>query len=207
YSSDYIIKFYSIVNVGRDVIIAMEYANYKSLESLLRRHRLLGEEDASYYIEQILKGVNIIHSANLLHRDIKPENILLHLNKGYNQKPIVKISDFGLAKLLERDEMASTQCGTPLYMAPEVYIENKLFNLKADIWSIGIIFYRCLSGQLPYPAKSHQELMRLLHSPPKSLSGLITPPCLELLYQLMDLDPNKRITSDEALNHPYFLIP
>ena len=75
----------------------------------------------------------------------------------------MKIADFGLAKFLKEDAMASTLCGTPLYMAPEVITSNK-YDKKADLWSIGIIAYECLTGKTPFTAaeqfyKNHLNLV------------------------------------------------
>ncbi|KAA6362385.1 MAG: putative serine/threonine-protein kinase, partial [Streblomastix strix] len=189
---EYIVKFKTIVKIDKDYIISMEYANHKSLENLIKTRKTLSEEESSYYVEQLLKGVSVIHEANLLHRDIKPENILLHLPDSQS-RPIVKISDFGLAKLLDKDGLAETQCGTPLYMAPEIYLENKKFDQKADVWSVGVIFYRLLSGQLPFPARSASQLMQMLRKPPPRLNQ-VTYPCWDLVIGMLNSSPARRLS-------------
>jgi serine/threonine-protein kinase ULK/ATG1 len=94
-----------------------------------------------------------------LHRDLKLANILKH--NGY-----LKIADFGFAKLLENDdELASTMLGSPLNMAPEVLNGNDYGN-KADIWSIGTVFYELLFGKPPYTAGNMIDLLKNIKSKP-----------------------------------------
>lgn len=90
---------------------------------------------------QIMKGVNAIHSSNIIHRDLKCENIFLKkIKKG---RYICKIGDFGFAKVVE--DTAKTNCGTILYMAPEI-LASKPYDQKTDIWALGVIFYYMLFG-------------------------------------------------------------
>lgn len=88
---------------------------------------------------QIAEGIQHLHSINIIHRDLKPENILL-------VKDRVKITDFGMAKIIENDMTLKTQAGTPLYLAPEI-LNGAGYTEKVDVWSLGIIFLEIASGK------------------------------------------------------------
>ena len=83
----------------------------------------------------------------ILHRDIKPDNLLFK-TKDRNVNNI-KLSDFGLAKILQDNQMASTTCGTPVYIAPEILKMDK-YGKECDFWSIGVLTFVLLSGSLPF---------------------------------------------------------
>ena len=94
-----------------------------------------------------MQGFKSLISINILHRDMKPGNIFLKNGK-------IKIGDFGFCKQLDtREGLAQTQLGSPLYMAPEVLFGNN-YDLKADIWSIGVIYYELLYGICPFETNS-----------------------------------------------------
>lgn len=108
--------------------------------------------EAVKFLGQILRGVQAIHCSNILHRDIKCENIFLRKKK--NGGVVCKIGDFGFAKVI--DQTTRTNCGTTLYMAPEVFA-LKPYDFKADIWSLGVVFHQMIYGE--YPFKSMLFLM------------------------------------------------
>ncbi len=107
------------------------------------------------------QAINVIHSNNIVHRDLKPQNILLNYTADKNVATCtdiqLKIADFGFARFLQDGVMAATLCGSPLYMAPEV-IMSMHYDKKADLWSIGTIAYKCLTGKAPFTAESPQAL-------------------------------------------------
>lgn len=91
-----------------------------------------------------------------MHRDIKPENILIHNN-------ILKVADFGFCKpLQDRDSMADTMLGSPIYMAPEV-LKGQQYTMKADVWSLGVVLYRMLFGFCPFESNNIGKLILLLN--------------------------------------------
>ena len=105
----------------------------------------LAEKTTQEFIIQICSGVAFIHDQGVAHRDIKPENILLTAEEPRR----VKISDFGLAKLVTTGGILNTRCGTPDYMAPEVTSGNPSgYDDKVDSWSVGIIAYEMSVSQI-----------------------------------------------------------
>ena len=95
-------------------------------------------------------AINHCHSKNICHRDLKPENILI------DQQNVVKVIDFGTAGLVDPNSGISGLRGTSYYVAPEVLDENKAYNQKCDIWSMGVILYVLLTGSAPFNGKSDE---------------------------------------------------
>ncbi|PAV88818.1 hypothetical protein WR25_12074 [Diploscapter pachys] len=124
------------------LFIAMDYCSRGDLDSKIeanvRSERQFDPEIVYDYIYQIADGINKLHKHNIVHRDLKPANILIAWENG---KEVLKISDFGLAKVIDslNRSQSHTKCGTPLYMAPEQYFTH--YKSPIDIWAIGIIFY------------------------------------------------------------------
>jgi serine/threonine protein kinase len=155
-----IIKCYEIISDGDIVYIIMEYCNCGDFSSLLIG-RPMSENWTKYYFKQIIDGLKFLHDKNIIHRDIKPKNILLS-----NNRKTVKICDFGFAKKIDYvygNNMGSgslkkiaTVCGSPLYMAPEIY-QNNGYTESVDIWSLGIILYEMLTGK--HPLSSHNSVV------------------------------------------------
>ena len=100
-----------------------------------------------YLFRQFIAGLQKIHEAGIAHLDIKVDNVLVDIvNVDGMWQPRIKIADFGFSKLLTNEEFTETMLGSPLNMAPEVLGGNQ-YNSKADIWSIGVVFYEMLFGQ------------------------------------------------------------
>ena len=91
----------------------------------------------------------------IMHRDIKPENLLFSSKDP--QQAIIKISDFGLARVCQKDNLATTTCGTPGYVAPEILRELP-YNSSCDFWSMGVVLYILLSGEPPFYDEDNFEL-------------------------------------------------
>ncbi len=160
----------------------------RDIESFAERERLAGE---------CLEGLAQVHGKNILHRDIKPENIFL--KDGH-----VQIGDFGFA--VEKDKVENEFCGTPGFIAPEIFW-NKLASEKSDVWSMGCVLYEVLAGrplsfQVIKDEKNRPNLMKSLKQ--NSLDWEIEENVLEeyqsLLKQMLQVDPAKRPSAQEALN-------
>ena len=145
--------------------LLMEYVDGLTLRQLLQAHRVLPEE-ALRIVPKICEALQFAHEQGIVHRDIKPENVLL------DKQGTVKIADFGIAKLVGVDapRAALTEeqsvLGTPHYMAPEQVERPQLVDHRADIYSLGVVFYEMLTGELPLgrfqaPSKKVQVDVRL----------------------------------------------
>lgn len=133
---------------GGFLYLVMEYVDGASLRQLLRERRLQPEE-ALAIVPRICEALQFAHEQGVVHRDIKPENVLI------DRHGRVKIADFGIAKLVSADEpraaLTEESCviGTPHYMAPEQIERPRLVDHRADIYSLGVVFYEMLTGELP----------------------------------------------------------
>lgn len=137
------------------------------------------------FCKQIAGALAFLRAHHMIHRDLKPQNILLLPPSGWGKLPHVgcenyktvvaqylcknlprlKIADFGFARVLPQQSLASTLCGSPLYMAPEILRYEK-YDAKADLWSLGAVIYECVTGKVPYRAQNHVELLQKIEKRP-----------------------------------------
>ena len=123
-----------------------------NLKEYIKQHGVFSEDNAIYIIRNILEGLRYLHEKNIMHRDIKPENILFRTANIFEPNQIV-IADFGLATYNNVDEYIYGRCGTPGFVAPEIYAFVKPtdhYGLKCDLFSVGVTFFYMLTGTLPY---------------------------------------------------------
>jgi serine/threonine protein kinase len=141
--------------------IVMEYVKGESLEAVLDREKSLDVPRALAYAVQILKGVEHAHHNQILHRDLRPANVLV------SESGLVKVADFGTSRLLEKSH-ATTVIGSPPYMAPEQFQGRAV--LASDIYSVGVMMYQMLTGQLPYFSPNPAQIEKMV------AQGRCTPP-------------------------------
>ncbi|XP_069556215.1 calcium/calmodulin-dependent protein kinase type 1D isoform X1 [Brachyistius frenatus] len=161
------------------------------------------EKDASTLIRQVLDAVNYLHKMGIVHRDLKPEN-LLYFNPQDESK--IMISDFGLSKMEGSGDVMSTACGTPGYVAPEV-LAQKPYSKAVDCWSIGVIAYILLCGYPPFydenDSKLFEQILKADYEFDAPYWDDISDSAKDFISSLMEKDPAKRFTCDQALRHPW----
>ena len=198
------------------ILIIMEYINGGNLFSFLKKRRKVSEKTAKFLFKQIILGIKYIHSHNIVHRDIKLENILIDLNNK------IKICDFGIGRVLnDPNQLLFDQCGTPMYIAPEILLSTKQNGYKGfpvDIWSSGIALYILLSGSLPFSFKNGKSVtieeseknndnseelqFSIINNEPKQIEN-ISEEAKNLLNGLLNKNPDKRLTCEQILAHPW----
>ncbi len=193
------IKMYGVMQSQKNYYLVTEYCSGGDLDRL--RGKQLKECTVQMIIHQLSKALKILVDHNIMHRDLKLNNLLLS-SKGAGA--VVKLADFGLARQLRGAEYAKTFCGTPLYMAPEV-LAGEEYDLKADLWSIGVLLYLFLTGHFPFQAATpHKLLVELNHAIVKFPHDVqISDCCLQLMKRLLQVDPEKRIDWKEYFEHPF----
>ena len=153
---------------------------------------------------QLIQGLKYLHSNNIIHRDLKPNNLFL------DDKLELKIGDFGLiAKLTNNKERRKTICGTPCYMAPEIYEpDEKGYSFEVDIWSIGVIIFNLLTGQLPFYDENKDRFIiqqKIIEGNFKFPSNpTISEVAKDLIKQILVKDPKKRPSLTQILYHDFF---
>ncbi|KAM8753709.1 calcium/calmodulin-dependent protein kinase IGb [Acanthopagrus schlegelii] len=162
------------------------------------------EKDASNVIQQVLQAVSYLHQNGIVHRDLKPENILYYSQEEDSK---IMISDFGLSKMIENDIM-STACGTPGYVAPEV-LAQKPYSKAVDCWSIGVITYILLCGYPPFYEESESRLfskiMKAQYEFDSPFWDDISESAKDFIRNMMQKNPSMRYTTDLALRHPWII--
>lgn len=124
----------------------------------------------------------------------------------YKQKFVIKIGDLGFSKQLKTlDEEMRTYCGTPLNMAPEV-MNRRLYNYKADLWSIGVLIFLLVTGVYPFFAKTKQQLLSNIDRGFYQINRKLTisPMCLDFINKCLQYEPQKRIDWRGILAHPFY---
>ena len=162
----------------------------------------LTEETVKFYIIEIILGIEFLHSNNVIYRDLKPENILMD-SEGH-----IKLSDFGLSKLLESPkDKAYTLCGTLQYLAPEI-IKNKGYDKSVDWWSLGCVYYEMLTGKMPFKVKGNLINQNIFEEK-INFDDISNPILVNLISQLLSVNPKKRLGYGEydakkIKEHQYF---
>lgn len=175
-----------------DYVIVSEYAPDGSLEKWLDDNNGCAPtvDAAVEMIIGILSGLEHLHSRNIIHRDLKPANILLQGNTP-------RLADFGLARVLKSTQSA-TITGTVPYMSPDALKGAR--TVETDIWSVGIIFYQLLTGQMPYPQKEQVNLMyAILSEEPQPLPDSVPQHLREIIEHALKKNPNERYQSAKEM--------
>lgn len=186
--------------------IVMEYLPGDSLQHRLDRERL-SETETRRFVTQLLMAVEYIHEKGIVHRDLKPSNCLLS-----QDDLVVKISDFGLSVLAGNEQCLTSRCGTPHFMAPEIFLDTN-YGKPVDMWAMGVMTHVMFLGDYPFKGRTETALSREIcrgYRPASDVShgscgtALRCPPLLQdFISQLLTFDPHQRMTATEALKHPW----
>jgi len=191
------------------VYLVLELASEGELFNWIVMKQKLTEEETRKVYVQLLQAVKYLHERGIVHRDIKPENILLS-----DKNLSVKLADFGLAKIIGEESFTTTLCGTPSYVAPEILENSKhrRYTRAVDVWSLGVVLYICMCGFPPFsdelytrenPYTLSQQIKMGRFDYPSPYWDSVGDLALDLIDRMLTVDPEKRITVDECLQHPW----
>lgn len=194
----HIAEFYEFIVTESKVWLVLEYCPNDDLYLYLVRHHKLSIEETKRLFSQICGAVAYTHSKNCAHRDLKLENILLDKHNN------AKLSDFGFTREYTPPSLLETICGTTCYMAPEMLLSNKYSGEAVDVWSLGVICYTLLYGEMPFEEDSEIDTKRkVIDSEPTYPDPSIDGEVLQLMKQMLSKDPRKRPSVMEILKHPW----
>jgi len=152
----------------------------------------LPEPLARRILKQIIEGLDVLHTLNILHRDLKPENILI--GKSGEDEVDIKLADFGLATFFSEDKPPVKNCGTTGYTAPEV-LTKQPYGKACDIWSVGVILFAMLHGYLPFHGTQEEMKEKILACEYKfSKKTQISANAKALIKEMLNLDAARRPT-------------
>lgn len=175
--------------------IIMDHCAGGSVRSLLKPGRI-EEKYIGVIVRELLVALQYVHRAGVIHRDLKAANVLITRDGN------VQLCDFGVAAQLTANALKrTTMAGTPYWMAPEVIMEGAKYDLKVDIWSLGITIYEIATGNPPYSDKDAMRAMQLItKSKPPRLEGRNHSPLLkEIIALCLDENPDERQSADDLL--------
>ena len=179
--------------------LVMEFIEGETLGTKLRRQQTLPVRDAVQTVIAIARALASAHQQNLVHRDVKPSNVLLLAKDG-----TPKITDFGLA-LLDDEHSDLTRegslAGTPAYISPEQIIDPHNVDGRADTYSLGVVLYQLLTGELPFHGVVRMTLLAVLHKepqPPSQLNDAVPRDVETIILKAMAKDPAKRYQTSDA---------
>ncbi len=188
---------------GTMPFLVMEFVRGRSLQDILANERVMSPQRAWEYISAIAAGVGAAHRQNIVHRDLKPLNIMVQDDVPISEG--LKILDFGLAKIKSGELLGSFVqaqtsglMGSPFYMAPEQWSDEEP-DARADIYSLGVILYQMLAGEVPFKGSSIPSIMKKhLTLPPPSFQsmGASVPPAIEsVVRHALEKEVEARIDS------------
>ncbi|KAG0173930.1 hypothetical protein DFQ30_006562 [Apophysomyces sp. BC1015] len=199
-----IVSMHGLYESSEAVYIVADLASGGELFQQLLDKGSYTERDASTLVRQMLEGLAYLHERDIVHRDLKPENLLFQSSA---DNANLMITDFGLSKILKNDnEILTTACGTPGYVAPEVLLRTG-HGKPVDLWSIGVITFTLLSGYTPFWGEDQSSLFQSIMSGRYEYDdeywSNISDSAKSFIDALLTFDPEKRITADDALRHPW----
>lgn len=205
-----IIKIYEYYCDETNFYLITEFLSGGELYDTISKWNHFNEEKAAYILMQILSAVNYLHSLKIVHRDIKPENMLVEnkLKSDKNDELInIKLIDFGTCNYYDGNKSLTLRVGSPYYIAPEVL--KRKYNEKCDIWSCGVILFIMLVGYPPFSGSTTSELLENVGKGKFSMKNPcwdnVSEPAKDLLKKMLEFEPNKRISAQEAIEHPWII--
>ncbi|KAL2752654.1 hypothetical protein ACRALDRAFT_2029834 [Sodiomyces alcalophilus JCM 7366] len=192
----------------------------------------LHEVVARHFLQQLASALQFLRAQNYVHRDVKPQNLLLLPSPGFREQttrtilsgsddslipnaglaslPMLKLADFGFARVLPSTSLADTLCGSPLYMAPEI-LRYERYDAKADLWSVGTVLYEMVTGRPPFRARNHVELLRKIEASEDRVKypkdAQVSKEMVKLISKLLTRNPVERMRFEDFFNDPIVVGP
>ncbi len=206
----HIVQLYDCFYEEGRVYLVLELMDWGSLETLLKLQSqnmpavCMHEGVLAVILRSVLSALSFLHDQQkIIHRDLKPGNIVI------NSKGVVKLSDFGVSRALDKEAKGISWVGTASYMSPE-RLEGKEYSHKADIWSLGIIALECGMGHHPYMRSDGLEtvffelMQKVLIDPaPIPTGAQFSPQYIEFIQVCLAKQDQQRSSASQLLHHPF----
>ena len=195
-----IVQFYCVIETSMKIFLIEEYIKGKELFQYIVLKKKLSEEEACFYFQQIISGIEYLQKLKIAHRDIKSENILI---EQYTNN--IKIIDFGLSNSFDdkQNGLLNTACGSPCYAAPEM-LDGKMYHgSTVDIWSVGVVLFSMICGYLPFHEESNKEMYKKIIAGKYNIPSHVSKLGRELIHSLLNTNPKKRIKIQQIKKHSW----
>lgn len=193
----HICRLYEMVPMTNHYYMLFEYVEGGQLLDYIVSHGSLNEKYARKFARGVASALDYCHRNNVVHRDLKIENIMI------NQKGDIKIIDFGLSNLYSPQSLLKTYCGSLYFAAPELLSAKPYTGPEVDVWSFGVVLYVLVCGKVPFD----DPVVSVLHEKIKrgnvEYPSFISRDCVSLLSRMLVVDPTKRATLQEVIQHPW----
>ena len=194
-----IIKYFEHFENEKHFFIVMENICGGNLLNAINKMSKFSESMAKNIFKQLIETIKYLHSIGIVHRDIKPDNILLDLDN------TIKLCDFGVSKEVKEGQLLTDSCGTPAFVAPEILKDSPYNPYMTDIWSSGVVLYAMITGFFPFRGVNETELHKNILSGAFPKLKDVSNELKDLLNKILEVNPNKRITIDNILKHPWII--
>ena len=199
----HIVKMYDLFEDAQNIYIVMEICTGGELFDFILRKKHLNEQEARTIITQLIRSLNYLHSHEICHRDLKPENLLFAEDDNITS---LKLIDFGLSKMMgQRNERMTTRVGTPYYISPDVLSGS--YGVQCDMWSAGVILYVLLCGYPPFWGNSDSTILAKVKRGIFNYNGVewmsVSQQAKDFINHLLVMQPEGRLTAEQALMHPW----
>ncbi|EJD50917.1 kinase-like protein [Auricularia subglabra TFB-10046 SS5] len=193
-----VLRLYGFFHDERRIFLMLEFAAKGELYKQLSKHGHFSEKRSSRYIAQMADALAYLHSKHIIHRDIKPENLLLGLAGE------LKIGDFGWS-VHAPGNRRTTLCGTLDYLPPEM-VEGREHTERVDHWALGVLAYEFLCGVPPFEdLKGHKATYKRISKVDLKIPPHVSPEARDLIVKLLQHDPERRLSLQEAAVHPWIM--
>ncbi|CAH8598111.1 unnamed protein product [Schistosoma haematobium] len=204
-----IIQIYDVIDTTEAMYMVLELVEGGELFNRIVDLGQLNESDSKFLFLQMVIAVKYLHDHGITHRDLKPENILLTSKAN---RCLIKVTDFGVSKLVDEGTMLRTFCGTPDYLAPEVLKTAGCgtYTCVIDVWSLGVILYICLVGYPPFTKQRQDfdletQIINGLYDFPKMFWHGISEEAINLIKHMLVVNPVDRSSIYDVLEDPWLI--
>jgi len=187
-----IISLHQVIEGKDKLFIVMDFVHGTDLMAYIQSNNGLSEKEAQRCFRQIVSALQYCHERGVLHRDVKPKNILVDIDG------TLKLIDFGMSNWIEEGKLRSTFCGTPAFASPEIILGIKYTGPQVDVWSTGVVLYLMVTGK--YPFENVGEVLTSSYAEPANISH----ECRDLIKSLLVVDPTKRASLKQVMQHPWY---
>eukprot|EP01117_Protostelium_nocturnum_P009397 TRINITY_DN3351_c0_g1_i1.p1 TRINITY_DN3351_c0_g1~~TRINITY_DN3351_c0_g1_i1.p1 ORF type:complete len:298 (+),score=93.59 TRINITY_DN3351_c0_g1_i1:137-1030(+) len=186
------------------VHLAMEYVEGEDLFSLMsnRKFKAMEESEGAQMMLKLSKAIRYMHRKKFAHLDIKLENILI----AKSEEPV--LIDFGLSSKSKKDsDLSKRWSGSPDYACPQIVLHQEYLQNKADVWSLGVVFFVLMTGELPFDREERFNALRKGQHPvvfENDIVYKVNDQFKSLLRGMLEINQEKRLSMDEVVKHPFF---